>query len=121
MAHSLALLADAVHMITDAAAIGMALDARYSVLAGLLASGGEDRICFLLEHLGFDLWHPALQKYNAKGGSEILVGLRDFREHLGGELTITLLAELGVGIEVHEMDETLIAQSIDWLHDRRRP
>ena len=105
----------------EAVAIGMALDARYSVLAGLLASGGEDRICFLLEHLGFDLWHPALQKYNAEGGSEILVGLRDFREHLGGELTITLLAELGVGIEVHEMDETLIAQSIDWLHDRRRP
>ena len=105
----------------EAVAIGMALDARYSVLAGLLASGGEDRICFLLEHLGFDLWHPALQKYNAEGGMEILVGLRDFREHLGGELTITLLAELGVGIEVHEMDETLIAQSIDWLHDRRRP
>ena len=105
----------------EAVAIGLALDARYSVLAGLLASGGEDRICFLLEHLGFDLWHPALQKYNAEGGSEILVGLRDFREHLGGELTITLLAELGVGIEVHEMDETLIAQSIDWLHDRRRP
>ena len=105
----------------EAVAIGMALDARYSVLAGLLASGGEDRICFLLEHLGFDLWHPALQKYNAEGGAEILVGLRDFREHLGGELTITLLAELGVGIEVHEMDETLIAQSIDWLHDRRRP
>ena len=105
----------------EAVAIGMALDARYSVLAGLLASGGEDRICFLLEHLGFDLWHPALQKHNAEGGSEILVGLRDFREHLGGELTITLLAELGVGIEVHEMDETLIAQSIDWLHDRRRP
>ena len=105
----------------EAVAIGMALDAHYSVLAGLLAPGSEDRICFLLEHLGFDLWHPALQKYNAEGGSEILVGLRDFREHLGGELTITLLAELGVGIEVHEMDETLIAQSIDWLHDRRRP
>ena len=105
----------------EAVAIGMALDARYSVLAGLLAPGGEDRICFLLEYLGFDLWHPALQKHNAEGGSEILVGLREFREHLGGELSITLLTEPGVGIEVHEMDLTLIAQSIDWLHDRQRP
>jgi 3-dehydroquinate synthase len=105
----------------EAVAIGMALDARYSVLAGLLAPGGEDRICFLLEYLGFDLWHPALQKHNAEGGSEILVGLREFREHLGGELSITLLMEHGVGIEVHEMDLTLIAQSIDWLHDRQRP
>ena len=105
----------------EAVAIGMALDARYSVLAGLLAPGGEDRICFLLEYLGFDLWHPALQKHNAEGGSEILVGLREFREHLGGELSITLLTEHGVGIEVHEMDLTLIAQSIDWLHDRQRP
>ena len=104
----------------EAVAIGMALDARYSVLAGLLAPGGEDRICFLLEYLGFDLWHPALQKHNPEGGSEILVGLREFREHLGGELSITLLTEHGVGIEVHEMDLTLIAQSIDWLHDRQR-
>jgi 3-dehydroquinate synthase len=105
----------------EAVAIGLALDARYSVLSGLLAPGGEDRICFLLEHLGFDLWHPALQKRNTEDASEILVGLSDFREHLGGELTITLLADLGVGVEVHEMDEALIAQSIDWLHARRRP
>ena len=105
----------------EAVAIGLALDARYSVLSGYLAPGGEDRICYLLEHLGFDLWHPALQKRNAEGASEILVGLSDFREHLGGELTITLLADLGVGVEVNEMDEVLVAQSIDWLHARQRP
>ena len=34
----------------EAVAIGMALDARYSVLAGLLAPGAEERICALLEH-----------------------------------------------------------------------
>lgn len=105
----------------EAVAIGLALDARYSVLSGLLAPGGEDRISFLLEHLGFDLWHPALQKCNTEGASEILVGLSDFQEHLGGKLTITLLTDLGVGVEVHEMDEALIAQSIDWLNARRRP
>jgi 3-dehydroquinate synthase len=103
----------------EAVAIGIALDARYSVLAGLLDPGEEDRICFLLEHLGFKLWHPALEKQNAQGGHEVLEGLRDFREHLGGELTVTLLSAVGVGIEVHEMDEALVLQSITWLKARQ--
>ena len=105
----------------EAVAIGVALDARYSVLVGLLDAGLEDRICFLLEHLGFKLWHPAIERKRSAGESEILAGLREFREHLGGELTITLLASLGTGIEVHEMDENLIAQSIEWLKFRQLP
>jgi len=48
----------------------------------------------------------------------VLQGLRDFREHLGGELTITLLAEIGTGLEVHEMDEALVAEAIAWLKQR---
>ncbi len=102
----------------EAVAIGIALDARYSVLAGLLEPGEEERICFLLEHLGFKLWHPALDHYNAKGRLEVLQGLIDFREHLGGELTITLLDDIGVGIEVHEMDAQHIIASIEWLRER---
>jgi len=43
--------------------------------------------------------------------------LRDFREHLGGELTITLLAAIGRGIEAHQMDEALILEAIDWLKE----
>jgi 3-dehydroquinate synthase len=105
----------------EAVAIGVALDARYSVLVGLLDPGLEDRICFLLEHLGFKLWHPAIERKRSAGESEILGGLREFREHLGGELTITLLASIGTGIEVHEMDENLIAQSIEWLKFRQLP
>jgi len=105
----------------EAVAIGLALDARYSVLVGLLDAGLEDRICFLLEHLGFKLWHPAIERKRSEGESEILAGLREFREHLGGELTITLLTSLGTGIEVHEMDEQLIAQSIEWLKFRQLP
>jgi len=102
----------------EAVGIGIALDARYSVLSGLLEAGQEERICFLLEHLGFRLWHPALDQTAKSGRPEVLQGLVDFREHLGGELTITLLARIGVGVEVHEMDETLIAQAIGWLQAR---
>ncbi len=102
----------------EAVAIGMALDARYSVLAGHLAEGTEERICFLLEHLGFRLWHPALGNKTTGGRPAVLVGLQEFREHLGGELTITLLSDIGVGVEVHEMDEVLVLEAVSWLEAR---
>ncbi len=102
----------------EAVAIGIALDARYSVLCGLLAAGEEERICFLLEHLGFRLWHTGLDQPDRDGRLAVLRGLVDFREHLGGELTITLLAGIGTGVEVHEMDERLVLESIDWLRAR---
>ena len=105
----------------EAVAIGMALDARYSVLSGLLAPGEEDRICALLEYLGFDLWHPALADTGASGQAVILEGLREFQEHLGGELCITLLADIGVGVEVHEIDSERMKQALVWLRDRLRP
>jgi 3-dehydroquinate synthase len=102
----------------EAVAIGIALDTHYSVLAGLLDAKAEERVRFLLEHLGFRLWHPALEKAMPNGRFAVLEGLREFREHLGGELTITLLSDLGVGVEVHEMDEAKVLQAIAWLKRR---
>jgi 3-dehydroquinate synthase len=103
----------------EAVAIGIALDARYSALAGLLGDAEVLRIAALLEHLGFRLYHPALDQPGPGGASlAVLEGLREFREHLGGELTVTLLAGIGRGIEVHSMDEALIAQAIAWLRER---
>ncbi len=71
-----------------------------------------------MEDLGFRLWHPTLEKRDRDGAYAVLQGLRDFQEHLGGELTITLLSDFGVGVEVHEMDESLVNASIDWLKAR---
>jgi 3-dehydroquinate synthase len=106
----------------EAVAIGIALDARYSVATGLLAAGEDERIVRLLETLGFTLWHDALEARNAQGRLAVLQGLADFQEHLGGELTVTLLAGIGRGIEVHEIDTHTVAQCIDWLEQRaRRP
>ncbi len=102
----------------EAVAIGIALDSRYSVLSGHLEAGLDERICFLLEHLGFRLWHPALERKTPEGRMAVLAGLSDFREHLGGRLTITLLTDYGVGVEVHEMDEDLVLAAIGWLKDR---
>ena len=102
----------------EAVAIGMALDARYSVQAGLLPPGDEERICTLLEFLGFDLWHPAVMQRSSRGELALLEGLREFREHLGGELTVTLLQSIGAGVEVHEIDEPSMLKAIGWLQSR---
>jgi 3-dehydroquinate synthase len=102
----------------EAVAIGIALDARYSVLAGLLPAGMDERITVLLESLGLRIWHPALENTDHTGRLSLLVGLEEFQEHLGGQLTITLLSDLGVGVEVHEMDGNLVKQSLDWLKQR---
>jgi len=103
----------------EAVAIGIALDARYSVLSGLLAEGLDERIIVLLENLGLRIWHPALENKDASGELALLTGLREFQEHLGGELTITLLSDLGTGHEVHEMDPKLVRQALDWLKRRK--
>ena len=102
----------------EAVAIGIALDTRYSVLTGLLEAGAEERVVGLLEHLGFRIFHPALLREGEDGRPLILKGLDEFREHLGGELTITLLKELGVGHEVHRMDADKVLEAMHWLRDR---
>lgn len=102
----------------EAVAIGLALDARYSVLAGLLEAGAEERVHALLRRLGFALWHPALQARDGEGRLRLIQGLEEFREHLGGELTVTLLRAIGVGEEVHRMDTDAILSALAWLRQR---
>ncbi len=104
----------------EAVAIGLALDARYSVQIGMLPAGGEDRVHALLKRLGFHLWHPALESRDAHGHWLLLRGLEEFREHLGGELTITLLRDIGVGEEVHQMDANEILRALVWLRRREQ-
>lgn len=99
----------------EAVAIGIALDVVYSQLAGRIQEADAERILHLLQGVGFELFHPAL----AENNSEHLVrGLAEFQEHLGGELTITLLDALGRGVEVHEMDESLIRRAVARLEEK---
>ena len=104
----------------EAVAIGVALDTRYSVLCGMLAEGEDERVARVLERLGFRLWHDSLDLRDERRRRRVVAGLEDFREHLGGALTVTLLASIGRGVEVHEMDENLIDQAIRWLRARAK-
>jgi 3-dehydroquinate synthase len=119
-AHKLEMLTGHAVSHGHAVAIGIALDARYSVLAGLLPAGEEDRVSRTLCALGFDLWHQGLRERGPSGRLAITDGLREFQEHLGGELTVTLLRGMGDGVDVHAMDHSLIEQAVNWLDQRHR-
>ncbi|MBI4512174.1 MAG: 3-dehydroquinate synthase [Deltaproteobacteria bacterium] len=99
----------------EAVAIGMALDTLYSKEIGLLGGVACNQIVSLLRSLGYPLWHDAIAKTDASGRPLVLAGLAEFREHLGGELTITLLADIGAGREVHDIDMPTMLRSIDLL------
>jgi 3-dehydroquinate synthase len=106
----------------EAVAIGMALDTRYAALTGLLEEQEADAVITLLESLGFRLWDDALVQRDARDKPAVLQGLADFREHLGGELTVTLLSGIGRTRDVHEMHERDVLQAVDDLrarHERR--
>jgi 3-dehydroquinate synthase len=103
----------------EAVGMGIALDTRYSAEVGMLPAEDADRVVALLEELGLPLWDPVLDLEDARG-PKILAGLHEFREHLGGELTVTLLEALGRGREVHELDERAIRSSLNWLRARPR-
>ena len=71
----------------------------------MLPAAAVDRVLGLLGRLGLPLWDEALDLKDPAGRPVVLDGLEEFREHLGGELTVTLLAAIGRGVEVHEMRE----------------
>jgi 3-dehydroquinate synthase len=48
----------------------------------------------------------------------VIAGLEEFREHLGGQLCVTLLKAIGQGQEVHSLSAEQIDASIDWLSAR---
>ena len=104
----------------EAVAIGIALDVIYSRRIGYLDRESEGRILNLLELLGFELFANELVHTEANNKLQVLSGLEEFREHLGGELTITLLRKIGEGFEVHNIDMPQMLQAIRELETRHR-
>ena len=97
----------------EAVAMGMALDTVYSNLSGHLTDTESNRILDLLIKLGFELSHSIMQI--SASNSAILSGLEEFREHLGGELTIMLLDGIGSGFEVHHIDNEILINASENL------
>lgn len=101
-----------------AVAIGLALDTLYSTRAGLAPAAMAERVLRVLAGIGLTTYHPALDLLDNAGQRLVLAGLDEFREHLGGELTILMLQDIGVGVDVHHLDLTLVGACIDELRHR---
>jgi 3-dehydroquinate synthase len=97
----------------EAVAFGIALDTAYSFLSERISEADARNIIDLLQTLGFAITHPLMEINDDH--SPVLQGLNEFREHLGGRLTIMLLQSIGKGVEVHELDTELLKKSSQWL------
>ena len=83
----------------EAVAIGVAIDCFYSVIKFGFPESDAMKVCECLSGMGMQLWHDALAPID-----RLLEGLEEFRQHLGGRLTITMLRAIGEPINVHEID-----------------
>jgi 3-dehydroquinate synthase len=99
----------------EAVAIGIALDTTYSLLQGLLPEPDWRRVLGLLLAVGFDLSVPELSQRLDDPEGSVLGGLEEFREHLGGDLTIMLLHGVGRPVDVHEIDRDVMIRSIELI------
>jgi 3-dehydroquinate synthase len=102
----------------EAVAIGMSVDLVYSRMQGILDAETCERVLRLIERIGFVTYSPYLMDNGRSGEPAILEGLEEFREHLGGELTVTLVPEVGAKIEVHEMNRVKILNALVELQQR---
>jgi 3-dehydroquinate synthase len=103
----------------EAVAIGMAVDLVYSRMQGILDAETCERVLRLIERIGFATYSPHLMENGRSGEPAILEGLEEFREHLGGELTVTLVPKIGEKREVHEMSRVKILNALVELKKRQ--
>jgi len=98
----------------EAVAKGIALDVTYAYLMGVITREILDSVIKLMEQIGFDLSIPLHEEKDVK---ELLKGIEEFREHLGGELTITLITGIGRKHDVHEIDLDTMKKAVHVLND----
>lgn len=91
----------------EAVAIGVAIDTVYSGIKFGLPQADVHRVLDSLCRLGCNLFHPVLWDTGP-----LFEGLEEFRQHLGGRLTLTMLRQVGQPFEVHDVDYPRMRQAI---------
>lgn len=97
----------------EAVAKGIALDVTYAQLIGLITETDLRHILDVMTAIGFDLGIPL---DTAEELNTLLNGIEEFREHLGGQLTITLISGIGIKHDVHTIDMVVMKQAIEKLN-----
>jgi 3-dehydroquinate synthase len=114
-AHKLEAMTDFELRHGEAVAIGVALDTVYSSLAYGFPAAEAQRVLACFAELGLPLEHPQLSD-----AETLFAGLEEFRQHLGGRLTLTMLRGVGQPFNVHEVDRTLMRRALDQVRQSAR-
>ena len=114
-AHKLELLSGFRISHGEAVAVGVLLDSIYAEKKGWITAAELGLIREGFARSGFPLWFPEFETRDASGERAVFGGLRDFQEHLGGELTVTFPRGIGARHEVHEIDLAIMEQAIEEL------
>lgn len=92
----------------EAVGIGVAVDTIYSSLALGFPKQDAQRVLHCLRTLGLQLDHPVLHETDV-----LFAGMEEFRQHLGGRLTLTMLRNVGDPVDVHEIDHDKMRRAIE--------
>ncbi len=99
----------------EAVAIGLAIDCIYSSLVHGFDQRHASRALNCLKALGFSLKSDALDDIPS-----LFAGLEEFRQHLGGRLTLTMVRDLGTPIDVHAIDRDAMRTAIKRVAEEAR-
>jgi 3-dehydroquinate synthase len=111
-AHKLELLSGFAISHGEAVAAGVLLDSIYAEKMGWITAAELEAVARGLKASGFALWFDEFDRLDDKGRRQVFAGLEDFREHLGGELTVTFPKGIGARQEVHEIDLPIMEESV---------
>ena len=117
-AHKIELLTQFAVSHGEAVAAGVLLDSIYARNQGWLTHQELDAIDNGLRQSGFPLWSDAYDLRNASGERRVYDGLREFQEHLGGELCVTFPNHIGARFEVNTIDLSGMDTAIEELRQR---
>jgi len=101
-----------------AVAIGVALDTYYAMRNELMTPAEVERVWTFIETIGLPLYAPEMELKQSDGDLLLLRGIEEFREHLGGRLTVTLPMGIGAKVEIHHLNHDWIVEGIAALRQR---
>jgi 3-dehydroquinate synthase len=106
----------------EAVAVGMALDIDCAAILEMIPMALADDILETMRSCGLVLWHDALIQRDGSGQLQLLRGLEEFREHLGGRLTLAMPTGIGSFVDVHALPDHIVEQALRMLQasDRQR-
>ena len=102
----------------QAVSIGICMDSYYAFRTGHMSADQLEAILQSVTATGLPIWSSLLERRTPEDDLEVLRGIEEFREHLGGELHVTVPEGIGARREINDLDSDTIRDGISYLKDR---